>query len=111
MGLTGLIHFKVRKRTDPNSFSGTLSIFGYEPKSYILFNEERIGHIIGGKVYFYIAIKHSKEEPENNWCLNYTPELWRCFRDHVQARKYVVENSEDIWNTLDIYHSLKQEQQ
>lgn len=100
------IKFTIHKRV--NSIKNK-ELWNYQPRSFILFQGERIGHIIGGKVYFYIAVKHFEGEPEETKCLNYTPELWTEYPDHLMARTRVIEYSEPIWESLDIFHSLKQQ--
>lgn len=100
------IKFTIHKRVNS---SKNKQLYGYQPESFILFQGERIGHIIGGKVYIYIAIKHGEGEPEETKCLNYTPELWAEYPDHVIARSKVLEHSELMWNNLNIFHSLKQQ--
>lgn len=104
----GLIRFKTRKKSNYyNSMAGKLYTIDYRPESFIMFNEERIGHIIDGEIYFYITVEHKDGEPEETKCLNYVPTFWRKYPNHIQAKQAVEENSELIWNTLNIYHPLK----
>lgn len=82
-------------------------VFDFKPKAQIIFEGERIGHIIDREVYFYITVKHVDGEPECMECLNYTPELWNTFSTHREAKDVVIKQAESIWKTLDIYHRLK----
>ena len=102
--MAGIVRFKVNKYV-----YGTRSknVFDFKPKAQILFEGERIGHIIDREVYFYIRVKHVQGEPECMECLNYTPELWNTFSTHREAKDVVIKQAESIWKTLDIYHRLK----
>lgn len=102
--MAGIVRFKVNKYVH-----GTRSknVFDFKPKAQILFEGERIGHIIDREVYFYIRVKHVQGEPECMECLNYTPELWNTFSTHREAKDVVIKQAESIWKTLDIYHRLK----
>lgn len=93
--MAGLIDFRFRKYTHGKGVSN----MDYKPKSIILFQGYKIGHIIGGEVYFYIE--------SNDECLNYEPKLWKTFIDHREAKKQVKENENEIWKTLNIYHPIK----
>lgn len=94
--MAGLIDFRFRKYVN-----GSRVVYNatYKPKSFILLDGQKIGHIIGGEVYFYIE---SDDE-----CLNYEPRLWATFIDHGEAKKKVKENESEIWKTLKIYHPIK----
>lgn len=94
--MAGLIDFRFRKYSRG---SLTVSNIDYKPRYFILFQGSKIGHIIGGEVYFYIE--------SNDECLNYEPKLWKTFVDNREAKKQVKENENEIWKTLNIYHPIK----
>lgn len=94
--MAGLIDFRFRKYSKGNL---TVSSINYKPRSFILFQGCKIGHIVGGEVYFYIE--------SNDECLNYEPKLWGIFYDHNEAKKQVKERENEIWKTLNIYHPIK----
>lgn len=103
--MAGIVRFKVNKYVH-----GRMSkedVFDFKPKAQIIFEGERIGHIIDREVYFYITVKHVDGEPECLKCINYTPELWNTFSTHQEAKDVVIKQAESIWKTLDIYHRLK----
>lgn len=90
--------------------SQTISIDKFQLRSWIMFEKERIGHIIGGEVYFYISINPEEMDNDNKGCLRYEPVLWKKFGTHIEAKEAVAKNSREIWHTLDIFHPLKTNQ-
>lgn len=83
----------------------------FQLRSWITFEKERIGHIIGGEVYFYISVNPKEIDKGNEGCLRYKPVLWKKFGTHIEAKEAVAKNSREIWHTLDIFHPLKTNQE
>ena len=79
----------------------------FQLRSWITFEKERIGHILGGEVYFYISVNPQEMGNDNEVCLRYKPVLWKKFGTHIEAKEAVAKNSREIWHTLDIFHPLK----
>ena len=102
--MAGIVKFKVNKYVHGKR---SKDIFDFKPRAQILFEGERIGHIIDREVYFYIRVKHVDGEPECLKCINYTPELWNTFNNHKEAKDAVIVQAESIWKSLDIYHRVK----
>lgn len=80
-------------------------------RSWITFDKVRIGHILGGEVYFYITVHPQEMDNDNEGCLRYKPVLWKKFGTHIEAKEAVAKNSREIWHTLDIFHPLKTNQE